>query len=200
MMDSQDQRRDPGRGRWARRLGVLGFAVTLAMGAAPAQAQLAAGGGPISYSADNLEYQNDNRVMILSGNVDLVQRCARMQSNKLTLFFGGQAQGAAPSAGFAAGDIERIIAEGDVHFVRADQKARGDRAVYETTTDAVTFTGNVVLSSAENVTRGEVMVLQVGTGRTTLAPDAKTGQRVQGVFRPKDDSAPAPQPAPAAQC
>lgn len=178
-------------------IGLLALAV---LAATPAHAQLAAGGGPISYSADNLEYQNDNRVMILTGNVDLVQRCARMQSNKLTLVFGGQANGAPASAGFAAGDIERIVAEGDVHFVRADQKARGDKAVYETSTDAVTFTGNVVLSSAENVTRGEVLVLEVGSGRTTLAPDAKTGHRVQGVFRPKDDAAPAPAPAPATQC
>lgn len=179
-------------------IGLLALAV---LAATPAHAQLAAGGGPISYSADNLEYQNDNRVMILTGNVDLVQRCARMQSSKLTLVFGSAANGAAPGAGFAAGDIERIVAEGDVHFVRADQRARGDRAVYETATDAVTFTGNVVLSSAENVTRGEVLVLEVGSGRTTLAPDAKTGQRVQGVFRPKDDAAPAaPKAAPATQC
>lgn len=186
----------------ASRSGAFALAALSAFSLAPtaAQAQLASGGGPISYSADNLEYQNENRLMILTGNVDLVQRCARMQSNKLTLLFGGQAKGAAPGAGFAAGDIERIIAEGDVHFVRADQKARGDKAVYETATDAVTFTGNVVLSSAENVTRGETLVLEIGSGRTTLAPNAKTGQRVQGVFRPKDDSAPAPQPAPAAQC
>lgn len=161
--------------------------------AQPAAAQLAAGGGPISYTADNLEYQNDNRVMILTGNVDLTQSCARMQSNKLTLVFGGGAK--SPSGGFAAGDIERIVAEGDVHFVRADQKARGDKAIYETSTDSVTFSGNVVLSSAENVTRGEVLVLEIGSGRTTLAPGVKSGQRVQGVFRPNSQNAPVAAPA-----
>ena len=46
-----------------------------------AQAQLASKGGPISYSADNLEYQDENRLMILTGNVDLVQSCARLQAN-----------------------------------------------------------------------------------------------------------------------
>jgi lipopolysaccharide export system protein LptA len=152
---------------------------------APARAQLAADGGPISYSADNLEYLDGNRQLILTGNVDLVQSCARLQANKLTLYFLPAAKGASSGAGFSSGDIERILAEGDVHYVRPQQKARGDRAVYDTATDTVTFTGNVVISSADNVIRGETLVLQVGSGRTTLAPAQKPGERVHGVFHPK---------------
>jgi lipopolysaccharide export system protein LptA len=164
------------------------FLAALAL-AAPASAQLAAGGGPISYSADNLEYQNDNSVMILTGNVDLVQSCARLQASKLTLFFAPKPPGAAPSTGggFSPGDIQQIVAEGDVHYVRPDQKARGDKAVYLTSTDSVTFTGNVVISSADNVIRGETLVLQIGTGRTLLSPSAKPGERVQGVIHLKQD-------------
>jgi lipopolysaccharide export system protein LptA len=159
--------------------------------ATPASAQLASRGGPISYSADNLEYQNDNSIMILTGNVDLVQSCARLQASKLTLYFAPKAAGAPPSAaggGFSPGDIQQIIAEGDVHYVRPDQKARGDKAVYLTSTDSVTFTGNVVVSSADNVIRGETLVLQVGTGRTLLSPSAKPGERVQGVIHLKQDA------------
>ena len=51
--------------------------------------------------------------------------------------------------------------------------------------DSVTFTGNVVVSSADNVIRGETLVLQVGTGRTLLSPAAKPGERVQGVIHLK---------------
>ncbi len=168
-----------------------------------AEAQLSSRGGPISYSANNLEYQDDSRVMILTGNVDLTQGCARMQADKLTLYFKPVAAGAGQAAptSMGSGDIDHIIAEGQVHFVRPDldQRARGDRAEYQAVTDAVTLTGNVVLTNANGVLRGDSLVLQVGKGRTTLTPAAKPGERVRGVLNPKDKTAP-PAPAPQPAC
>jgi lipopolysaccharide export system protein LptA len=166
---------------------------------AGADAQLSSHGGPISYSANNLEYQDVNRVMILTGNVDLTQGCARMQADKLTLYFKpGAGAGQTAATGMASGDIDHMVAEGQVHFVRPDldQRARGDRAEYQAVTDAVTLTGNVVLTNANGVLRGDSLVLQVGKGRTTLTPAAKPGERVRGVLNPKDKTAP---PAPATQ-
>jgi lipopolysaccharide export system protein LptA len=161
-----------------------------------ADAQLSAHGGPISYSANNLEYQDQARVMILTGNVDLTQGCARMQADKLTLYFKPAAAGQNASAGMASGDIEHIVAEGQVYFIRPDldQKARGDHAEYQAATDAVTLTGNVVLTNANGVLRGDSLVLQVGKGRTTLTPAAKPGERVRGVLNPKDKTAPSATP------
>ncbi len=161
---------------------LLGLA---AISAPAAQAQLSASGGPISYSADNLEYMDGNRQLVLTGNVDVVQDDSRLQSDKLTLFFKGG--GGAGGGTLGTGDIDRIVAEGQVYYVRPDQKARGDRAVYETASDSVTFTGNVVVASDENVIRGETLVLEIGGGRTTIRPGA--GTRVQGVFRPKQGAA-----------
>lgn len=159
---------------------ILLTALSAAAGA-PASAQLSARGGPISYSADNLEYMDGNRQLVLTGNVDVVQDDSRLQSDKLTLFFKGGATGASNALG--TGDIDKIIAEGQVFYVRPDQKARGDRAVYETASDSVTFTGNVVVATDENVIRGETLVLEISGGRTTIRPGS--GNRVQGVFRPK---------------
>jgi lipopolysaccharide export system protein LptA len=51
--------------------------------------------------------------------------------------------------------------------------------------DAVTFTGNVVVASEENVIRGETLVLQIGSRRTTIRPTP--GQRVRGVFVPRNN-------------
>ena len=155
-------------------------AAMLGVAVPEAGAQLSGGGGPISYSADNLEYTDGQRQLVLTGNVDVVQSDSRLQSDKLTLFF----KSATPGANaLGTGDIERMIAEGQVYYVRPEQKARGDRAVYEVATDSVTFTGNVVVASDENVIRGETLVLEITGGRTTLRPSG--GGRVQGVFRPK---------------
>ncbi|MDX2235832.1 MAG: LptA/OstA family protein [Hyphomonadaceae bacterium] len=158
----------------------------------PALAQISSQGGPISYSADNLEYTDNQRQLVLTGNVDVVQSDSRLQSDKLTLFFKPTTGGGGGEAGaIGTGDIERIIAEGQVYYVRPEQKARGDRAVYDVSSDSVTFTGNVVVASTENVIRGETLVLEISGGRTTIAPS--TGARVQGVFRPKQGSPSRPQ-------
>jgi lipopolysaccharide export system protein LptA len=144
---------------------------------------------------------------VLTGDVDVVQDDARLRSDRLTLFFSQSssdpATGAAPApaapapapadpaqpqaAGLGSGDIQRMIAEGEVYFVRPAQSARGNRAVYEVASDSVTFTGNVVIASEDNVIRGETMVLQIGGRRTTIRPQG--GGRVRGVFVPSNSPA-----------
>lgn len=156
-------------------------ALILAGVSAPAMAQLSSRGGPISYSADNLEYMDGNRQLVLTGNVDVVQDDSRLQSDKLTLFFKAGSSGGNT---LGTGDIDRIVAEGQVYYVRPDQKARGDRAVYETASDSVTFTGNVVVASDVNIIRGDTLVLEISGGRTSIR--GTNGARPQGVFRPKN--------------
>jgi lipopolysaccharide export system protein LptA len=152
------------------------------LAAFPASAQLSESGGPVSYSADNLEYFDSERRLVLTGDVDIVQNDARLRADRITLFFSGSGSGQA-QGGLGSGDIERMIAEGEVYYVRPAQSARGNRAVYEVAQDAVTFTGNVVVASDENVIRGETLVLQIGSRRTTIRPTP--GQRVRGVFVPR---------------
>ena len=60
----------------------------------PAHAQLSENGGPVSYSADNLEYFDAERRLVLTGDVDIVQNDARLRADKLTLFFSGSTGGA----------------------------------------------------------------------------------------------------------
>lgn len=164
-----------------------GAFVLAALSAAPAYAQLSETGGPVSYSADNLEYFDGERRLVLTGDVDIVQNDARLRADRITMFFSqssGGAQGGG-QGGLGSGDIERMIAEGEVYYVRPAQSARGNRAVYEVAQDAVTFTGNVVVASDENVIRGETLVLQIGNRRTTIRPTP--GQRVRGVFVPRNN-------------
>jgi lipopolysaccharide export system protein LptA len=169
-----------------------GAFLAAALSAAPAMAQLSEDGGPVSYSADNLEYFDGERRLVLIGDVDIVQNDARLRADRITLFFSQSPSGAsgAPAEpgdgqqGLGSGDIERMIAEGEVYYVRPAQSARGNRAVYEVANDSVTFTGNVVVASDENIIRGETLVLQIGSRRTTIRP--QPGQRVRGVFVPSE--------------
>jgi len=163
-----------------------GVVFATALAAAPAHAQLSENGGPVAYSADNLEYFDGEHRLVLTGDVDIVQGDARLRADSVTLFFSASS-GASPSAGqgLGSGDIERMIADGEVYYVRPAQSARGNRAVYEVAQDAVTFSGNVVVASDENIIRGETLVLEIGSRRTTIRP--QTGQRVRGVFVPRNE-------------
>jgi lipopolysaccharide export system protein LptA len=152
-----------------------------ALAAPAARAQLSENGGPVSYSADTLEYFDGERRLVLTGDVDIVQNDARLRADRITLFF-SSSTGGAEGQGLASGDIERMIAEGEVYYVRPTQSARGNRAIYEIANDSVTFTGNVVIASDENVIRGETLVLNITNRRTVIRPDA--GGRVRGVFVP----------------
>jgi lipopolysaccharide export system protein LptA len=162
--------------------------VAVAAFAPTAHAQISENGGPVSYSADNLQYFDGDRRLVLTGNVDIVQNDARLRANQITLYFTrstapAAANGQSQNGGLGSGDIQRMLAEGDVYYVRPQQSARGNSADYETSTDSVTFSGNVVVASEENVIRGETLVLQIGTRQTTIRPQA--GQRVRGVFVPR---------------
>ncbi len=155
----------------------------VALTAPAAHAQLSEGGGPVSYSADNLEYVDGDRRLVLSGDVDIVQNDARLRADRVTLFFSRSTSSAQDAQGLGSGDIERMIAEGEVYYVRPAQSARGNHAVYEVAQDAVTFSGNVVVASDDNIIRGETLVLQIGSRRTTIRPN--NGERVRGVFVPR---------------
>lgn len=163
-----------------------------AFATAPAHAQLSETGGPISYSANNLEYFDSERRLVLAGNVDIVQGAqgeARLRADRVTLYFsgtsGGPAAGGAAQQGLGSGDIERMVAEGEVYYIRPSQDARGDRAVYDVRQDSVTFSGNVIVMSQENVIRGDTLVLHITSRQTEIRPGA--GQRVRGVFVPSEN-------------
>jgi len=173
---------------WAPSLGALTLA--LAAFTAPAHAQLAQSGGPITYSADALRYNDGEGRLTLEGKVDIVQGPARLRAATVTILF----QSATPNANLASGDIKYMQADGDVYYVRPDQEARGDRAVYTADRDMIVFSGNVVMAGETSVIQGDVMAISVKEGAGVIRP--ADGERVRGVFRPRGAAAPAPAATP----
>jgi lipopolysaccharide export system protein LptA len=178
-------------------LGALALAV-LALDAGHALAQLASGKGPIDVTADQLEMVDAQHLAIWRGNVEAVQNGNRLVSDVLNVYFAGKAApGAAPApppaaapatpggAGADWGDVERLVADGHVFYVSADQTARGEHAVYEAAPDLITMTGDVVLVQGKNVTKGDKLVIEVKTNHAVLTSTAQgrnRPERVRGVF------------------
>lgn len=157
---------------------------------------------PYKIDANKLEVQQEQNSATYSGDVVVVQgkmtmRCAQ----KLVIFFdrssseqkkqalkGGATPAAQPAAaqpaaaqGGASG-LKRLECHGPVSINQEKQTATSNQLVYEN--DAVTLTGNVVVSDGDNVQAGEKMVYNTKTGVATVE-----GGRVRGIFIPGQGSA-----------
>jgi lipopolysaccharide export system protein LptA len=157
---------------------------------------------PIQIDADSLEVFDAEQRAVYSGNVIVKQGETTMKAAKIIVHY--DRRGAAPLGGTQPADpvavmndntgLKKVEAEGGVAIFSRDQVATGDRGVYDRTTDIVTLTGNVTLSRGKNVTRGQRLVYNVGTGIATMA--AGSGGRVSSSFAPTQQQTPAKGKAP----
>lgn len=184
--------------RSAKTFALAGLALAwFALGVGEARAQLASGKGPIDVTADQLEMIDAQHLAIWRGNVEAVQNGNRLVSDVLNVYFTGKPAPGTPSTTTAAapnapgsagadwGDVERLVADGHVFYVSADQTARGEHAVYEAEPDIITMTGDVVLVQGKNVTKGDKLVIDVKTNHAVLTSTAQgrnRPERVRGVF------------------
>lgn len=144
-----------------------------AIAAPAALAQISGEGGPIRVNADTSEVLERQRQVVLIDNVDIMQGNARLRADKVTIYYGGT--GETQTAGMSGfGDIESMVAEGEVFYVTPDLKATGDVGTYDARADTITLTGEVVLVRGEDVATGRRLVMRLEEGRTTL--DGGDGQ------------------------
>lgn len=165
----------------------LAAAVALVTTSDAALAQISPGGGPIAIGADRLEVIDAERVSIWSGRAEAVQGENRLRADVIRTFSAPRRGGAGNSGTNMGGDIERMVANGNVYFVTPTQVIRGDAATYTAANDTIVVTGDVILTQGENVLTGSQLTVQVGTGRAVMdgAP-SQAGRRVRGVFYPDE--------------
>ena len=196
-----------------KRLALM-LALTALLPLTGARAQIAGGGGPIDVTADELEMFDAQKLAVWRGKVEALQGPNRMLADQLNVYFSGRTGAPAPNAngqssvGRNWGEVQRLVADGNVFFISPQQTARGLRAVYEVAPDTITMTGDVVIVTGENVVKGDKLVIQVKTGHATIVSDAKgrnQPERVRGVFysnstssasKPEGAAAPAPAASP----
>lgn len=168
-----------------------GAAALLAAGvvlAPVAGAQLSSQGGPIQVDADNGEILDREKKAIYFGNVDVIQGDARLRADRIEVIYAGG--GDAGGLGGSFGELQRIIATGDVFYVTPEFRARGNKGTYEAGTGTITLEGSVIVSRGDDVATGDRLVLLLNEGRSVLSAD-ETG-RVRTTLTPEGGSSPAP--------
>lgn len=159
--------------------------ISLALGAAAllacmpaAEAQIGRSGGPLDVQAQNMDVFDAEGRILLRGEVDVIQGDTRLAADQIEIFYtpGGNAS---TSGGF--GDINRIVATGDVFYVTPLERARGNRGVYEAQSDTVTLTGDVVLTRGENVITTSRFVTNLTSGNSSF-DGQETGDRTRALL------------------
>lgn len=165
----------------------LAFASALAPAMAQVGALSAPGDGPLDVSANDLEvFDQENRV-VYSGDVNATRGTARLRADRIEVFF-------EPSVGGGFGEVQRMLATGDVYYITPTEVARADRGTYDIQTSMITLNGNVILTQGCNVSTGERLTANLETGVSELGTGGQAGQRVRSVFYPgQDGQTPQPQ-------
>ena len=136
---------------------------------------------PIQIEADSLEVRDAEKLAIFKGNVDVQQGETTLKAAKLNVYYDGSVT---PGSANSAQGISRIEATGRVLVVSGDNKASGERAVFDMKTQEVVMTGDVILTQCASIIRGKKLTVNLATGQAQLAG---TG-RVQALFSQKPDN------------
>lgn len=137
-----------------RRTAILcALALSAAPVAAPAQELGLAGDGPIEVLADGaIEWRRTEQVVIASGNARAIRAGTTVFADRLIARYrprGGEAAasgqgGAQAPFGASGGEIWRLEADGRVRIVSGENRAEGDRAVYDLDRRVLVMTGRAL--------------------------------------------------------
>lgn len=162
---------------------LAGASALLALAAGAASAQIGDSSLPLDIEADHSELFNPENRAVWTGNVRVVQGDSSIQADRIEVFFDGQSTGAGPTGNL--GNIERIVATGNVFYTTPEQRARGERGVYLLESETVTLTGDVVITQGEDVFTATRFVTDLVTGNSSFG-EAGDGERVRMVIHPRN--------------
>jgi lipopolysaccharide export system protein LptA len=140
---------------------------------------------PVGVASDTSNYKQDSCTLVLTGNVQITQKQARLVGHTANAV-------AAKKAGKCA-DMDKIDVDKDVYYVTPDETVRADHALYDLTANKVTFTGQVVTVRGADVATGSRLVVDLKTNEYSMEGP------VHAVITPppKRDTAEAPATKPA---
>jgi len=124
---------------------------------------------PVKINAATLEVREKDKMATFSGDVHVLNGDTELRCKSLVVFYEEETAGsknmkaADPGPG-GEHSIKRIEAKGNVIVVQKDQHATGDAAIFNMRENIVTLTGNVVVTRAQNILRGQRLTVDLTNG------------------------------------
>lgn len=146
---------------------------------------------PISIDAGRLDYFDKEGKLVYAGDVVARQGASTLKGSILTIFLSKEGRktekvaetpGESPAPA-ANTSIERMEVAGPVTLISKDEVGTGDNGSYDKAANKITLTGNVTLTQATNIIRGDKLVYDL-TGGQAQVSSGQTQGRVRSVFTP----------------
>lgn len=150
---------------------------------------------PTTINSGRMDYDANAQTVLFSGNVHVKRPDFELWSDKMTVYLdksGGDSAASEDlsSTGMEAGDIDRIVAEGNVRMKSENRKGTCKKATYYTKTDRFVMEGSpVLMDDKQSTISGGTIVHYFGTNRsevlrgagvTFYAPDKTEESRKPG--------------------
>ncbi len=135
---------------------------TVSFGAAPVDAS-----SPVEVTADELSVDQTNGSAVFAGNVVAGQGDLRLSANQIRVEY-------LVENGAATGQIDRLLATGDVTLVNGAEAAEAQKAIYVIGSGEVVMTGNVLLTQGNNALSGEKLIVDLNTGKGRIVGRVRT--------------------------
>lgn len=124
----------------------------------------------VNITADQFTVDEKTKQAVFNGNVVVVHPSVTVHANKVEAIYG---------AG-GASDIESFVATGSVVLDTPDQKATGERAVFNPGDQLLRLTGNVKVTNPSGTVDSSELVVNLATNVSTFTSNGNG--RVTGVF------------------
>jgi len=126
---------------------------------------------PIVIEADTLEYNKKDNFILYKGNVIVKKGDFTLRSDILKIFLDSK------------GDIQKIIAIGNVKFVKGNRKGKSDEAEYYKDKNYIVLKGNAQLQQDNNIIEGDEIIYYIDSEKAEVVGKKK---RVRTIFFPEE--------------
>ena len=130
---------------------------------------------PVDIIADEMQWNDDQKIAYAIGNAIATQGEKQISANKLIVHLDQEED---------TNEIILIEAEGNVIFTNKKEVATGKIAKYDFIKNNIIIEDTVTLKRDDNIMKGELLVMDLNTGLSQITSDKRT-KKVKMRFSPK---------------
>ena len=141
---------------------------------------------PIVIKADSLEMDDQQKIVIFTGNVDVKEKDMVINCQKMVLYYEGQATDKKSETETDEFNIEKIIATGKVIITRpSGGLATAEKAIYYRGDEKVVLTGKPRVKQGEDFVQGSKITLYLKENRSVV--EGSKTDKVRAVYFPRSE-------------
>jgi len=153
---------------------VMVFCAAPSLAASPSDTPLTGSKEPIEITSDRLDADDNARIMMFIGNAVAKQGDATIYADRLTVRYAAQ-----------GGDVDRVVAEGNVRIVQGERVAISRRADFFRDQERILLTGEPQVTEKGSTLKGHQITLFMKERRAVV--QASENGRVNAVFQPRKE-------------